>query len=156
LRLWSLQVLAATKYRSQAQDNQVRQIALEAPRGPILDSQGRPLVVNTVSNSVIVWPADLPKGDALNGEVWQLARVLSNKPRELKAMLAAGKNDGPIATTPVTLQVGVSSDQAAYIYEHISQFSGVEIKPTYLRYYNQEDLLAQTLGYVGRIDAAQY
>jgi penicillin-binding protein 2 len=156
LRLWSLQVLAATKYRSQAQDNQVRQIALEAPRGPILDSQGRPLVVNTVSNAVIVWPADLPKGDELNGEIWQLAKVLDKKPREIKAMLVAGKKSGPIATTPVALQVGISSDQAAYIYEHISQFDGVEIRPTYLRYYNQEDLLAQTLGYVGRIDAAQY
>ena len=155
LRLWSLQVLAATKYRSQAQDNQVRQIALEAPRGPILDSHGRRLVVNTVSNAVLVWPADLPKGKALNGELWQLAKVLDTKPRDIKAALAAHRNDGPIATTPVTLKVGISSDQAAYIYEHSAQFNGVEIKPTYLRYYNSEGLLAQTLGYVGRIDAGR-
>ena len=156
LRLWSLQVLAATKYRSQAQDNQIRQIALEAPRGPILDSKGRPLVVNTVSNAVVVWPADLPKGKALNGEIWQLAKVLDKKPREIQATLAAQEKAGPIATTPVTLQVGITSDQAAYIYEHSSQFTGVEIKPTYLRYYNSEGILAQTLGYVGRIDSEEY
>src|SRR5947207_902064 len=47
LRLWSLQVLAATKYRSQAQNNQIRTVAFAAPRGPILDSKGAPLVVNT-------------------------------------------------------------------------------------------------------------
>src|SRR5215510_12080274 len=46
LRLWSLQVLAATKYRSQAQNNQFRQVAFAAPRGPILDSKGTPIVVN--------------------------------------------------------------------------------------------------------------
>ncbi len=156
LRLWSLEVLAATKYRSQAQNNQVRQIALEAPRGPILDSRGRRLVVNTVSNAVLVWPADLPKGKALNGEIWQLAKVLQKRPREITAQLAAHKNDGPIATTPVTLQVGITSDQAAYIYEHSAQFTGVEIKPTYLRYYNSQGLLAQTLGYVGRITPDEY
>ena len=149
-------MLAATKYRSQAQNNQVRQIALEAPRGPILDSRGRRLVVNTVSNAVLVWPADLPKGKALNGEIWQLAKVLQKRPREITAQLAAHKNDGPIATTPVTLQVGITSDQAAYIYEHSAQFTGVEIKPTYLRYYNSQGLLAQTLGYVGRITPDEY
>ena len=56
----------------------------------------------------------------------------------------------------MTLQVGISSDQAAYIYEHSAQFNGVEIKPTYLRYYNSEGLLAQTLGYVGRITPDEY
>jgi penicillin-binding protein 2 len=156
LRLWSLQVLAATKYRSEAQSNQVRTISLDAPRGPILDSQGRVLVENRVSNAVVVWPADLPKGKALNSELWQLAKVLKTTPRHIKAVLRAHRNDGPPATTPVTLQVGISSYQAAYIYEHSDQVNGVEIRPTYLRFYNSEGLLAQTLGYVGRIDAAQY
>jgi penicillin-binding protein 2 len=156
LRLWSLQVLAATKYRSEAQNNQIRQVALEAPRGPILDSKGRRLVVNTVSNAVVAWPADLPKGKALTGEFWQLAKVLNTTPRHIRTMLEAQENKGPIATTPVTLQVGITADQAAYIYEHSAQFNGVEIKPTYLRYYNSQGLLAQTLGYVGRIDAQEY
>ncbi len=158
LRLWSLQVLAATKYRSQAQNNQIRQIALEAPRGPILDDQGRTLVENTVSNAVIVWPADLPrKAAARNGEIWQLAKVLGKKPSEIVAAIAAQEKSGPIATTPVTLEVGITTDQADYIYEHSAQLNGVEVKQTYLRYYNSPGgLLAQTLGYVGRIDAQQY
>jgi penicillin-binding protein 2 len=157
LRLWSLQVLAATKYRSEAQLNQVKTISLAAPRGPILDSKGRPLVGNTVSNSVLVWPADLPKGRAANAELWQLAKVLKTTPRHIRAVIRAHRNDGPIATTPVTLQVGISADQAAYIYERSAQFNAVEIKPSYLRYYNSPGgLLAQTLGYVGRIDKKQY
>jgi penicillin-binding protein 2 len=156
LRLWSLQVLAATKYRGEAQNNQVRTISLDAPRGPILDSQGRVLVENTVSNAVIVWPADLPKGRALDGELGQLGKVLGTTRNHIKAVLRAHRNDGPPATTPVTLQVGIRTVQADYIYEHASRFNGVEIRPTYLRYYNSEGLLAQTLGYVGRIDAVEY
>jgi penicillin-binding protein 2 len=156
LRLWSLQVLAATKYRAEANNNQIRTIPVEAPRGPILDSQGRPLVTNTVSNAIIVWRADLPSGRALESELWQIGKVLGTTPNHIEAMLRAHRNDGPIATTPVTLKVGITSDQAAYISEHSLQFNGVEIKPTYLRYYNSEGLLAQTLGYVGRINAQEY
>jgi len=157
LRLWSLQVLAATKYRSQAQNNQIRNVAFAAPRGPILDSQGRRLVVNTVSKAVEVWPADLP-ADAVarNGEIWQLAKVLGKRPAEIEATIRAHRNDGPIATTPVTLQVGISPDQEAYIEEHATQFNGVKIANTFLRYYNSEGLLAQTLGYVGRINPEQW
>jgi penicillin-binding protein 2 len=156
LRLWSLQVLAATKYRGEAQNNQIRTIPLEAARGPILDSYGRTLVENTVSNVVVVWPADLPGGRALDDELWQLGKVLGTTRAHIKAVLRAHRNDGPPATTPVTLQVGISSHQLDYISEHSSRFSGVEIRPTYLRTYNSEGLLAQTLGYVGRIDAQEY
>ena len=158
LRLWSLQVLAATKYRAQAQDNQIRAVPFAAPRGLILDSKGRRLVVNTVSKAVEVWPADLPKGKALNGELWQLAKVLGVRPAHIEAILKAHRNDGPIATTPVTLQVGITPEQEAYIAERSStgQFRGVKIKQTYLRYYNSQGLLAQTLGYVGRITPQEW
>jgi penicillin-binding protein 2 len=157
LRLWSLQVLAATKYRSQAQNNQIRNVAFAAPRGPIKDSKGRTLVTNTISQAVIVWPADLPKDKvSRNGEIWQLAKVLEVKPSQIKATIRAHRNDGPVATTPVTLQIGITPDQQAYIEEHSAQFNGVQIAQTYLRYYNSEGLLAQTLGYVGRIDAEQW
>ena len=151
LRLWSLQVLAATKYRSQAQNNQIRNVAFAAPRGPILDSQGRRLVVNTVSKAVEVWPADLPAGEvARNGEIWQLAKVLGKRPRRSRRRSGRTETTGRSRLTPVTLQVGISPDQEAYIEEHATQFNGVKIANTFLRYYNSEGLLAQTLGYVGR------
>src|SRR5690348_15872450 len=157
LRLWSLQVLAATKYRSQAQNNQIRTVAFAAPLGPILDIHGNTLVTNTVSKAVQVWPADLPKRKAAsNGELWQLAKVLGVRPAKIEATIAAHRNDGPVATTPVTLQVGIKPDQEAYIEEHSTQFGAVKITPTWLRYYNGVDLLAQTLGYVGRIDGKEW
>src|SRR3954465_6161590 len=53
-RLWYLQVLAAPTYRVQADVNRVRTIYTEAPRGRILDRQGRILVDNRVSDAVVV------------------------------------------------------------------------------------------------------
>src|SRR5207302_2896175 len=46
LRLWALQVLAGTKYVDQAQANSYRALPLPAPRGTILDRNGRLLVLN--------------------------------------------------------------------------------------------------------------
>ena len=61
LRLWALQVLSGDRYLSVANDNRVRTIRLEAPRGPIVDRNGHVLVGNVAGTRVELWPADLPK-----------------------------------------------------------------------------------------------
>ena len=61
LRLWALQVLAGTKYVAQAQANQYRILRVQAPRGPILDRNGKVLVTNAAATAVELWPANLPK-----------------------------------------------------------------------------------------------
>ena len=44
LRLWYLQVLSGDEYREQANDNRVREVRVQAPRGDILDRDGKVLV----------------------------------------------------------------------------------------------------------------
>ena len=61
LRLWALQVLSGEKYAQAANNNRLRTLRLEAPRGPIVDRHGRALVVNVPGTRVELWPADLPK-----------------------------------------------------------------------------------------------
>jgi len=61
LRLWALQVLSGDRYLSVANDNRVRTVRLEAPRGPIVDRNGHVLVGNVAGTRVELWPADLPK-----------------------------------------------------------------------------------------------
>ena len=43
-RLWFLQVLTGEDYVSQARENRVRKVRIEAPRGDIVDRNGRTLV----------------------------------------------------------------------------------------------------------------
>src|ERR1044072_1555937 len=43
-RLWFLQVLTGDDYVSQARDNRVRKIKIEAPRGNVVDRNGKTLV----------------------------------------------------------------------------------------------------------------
>jgi penicillin-binding protein 2 len=58
-RLWALQVLHSDHYVAQANQNDVRELALPAPRGEIVDSTGTVLVKNTSHVLAEVNPAGL-------------------------------------------------------------------------------------------------
>ena len=60
LRLWYVQVLSGDHYRNQANDNRIREIRVQAPRGDILDRNGKVLVANRTELAIQVTPQDLP------------------------------------------------------------------------------------------------
>jgi penicillin-binding protein 2 len=152
LRLWSLQILSPEKYQTAALENQLRLDRIEAPRGTIVDRNGRPLVRNVVSTAVVLWPANLPLGSGRDTEVRELAKILDAPFWRLRRQIRSHQND-PL--TPVTLKVAVSPEVIAYLEEHRSELPGVDLKQTYLRSYPAESLLAQVLGYVNEISAEQ-
>jgi penicillin-binding protein 2 len=151
LRLWSLQILSGAKYLAEAQNNQVRTVRLEAPRGPILDRHGNVLVTNVAGTAIEVWPDDLPK-QGRYALLKRLAQVLNTPLPPLLKKIEARKGD-PL--TPVTAQVAVHDAQVNYLYEHRSEFPGVQIRQTYLRSYHSQALAAHELGYTGEISPAQ-
>ena len=154
LRLWALQVLSGARYLAQANDNRVRTLRLEAPRGPILDRDGRVVVRNTAGTRVELWPSDLPKTwPAELNELRKLSYVTGVPTREIVAQL--GKHgDDPL--TPIVVQRGLKQQQIYYLLEHQDQFPGVRLGTSFLRQYPYQALAAQVLGYVGQISAGEY
>ena len=146
-RLWSLQVLSGTTYLDAAQNNQLRIVRVDAPRGPILDRNGRVIVSNVAGTSVQLWVSDLPK-QGRYALVRRLAAVLNLPPGELARKVDAQSAD-PL--TPITVKTSVDEHQVDYLYEHQAEFPGVKIAQTYLRDYTHRSLAAQILGYVGEI-----
>ena len=73
VRLWTMQVVQGSAYTAQADDNRVREVTLEAPRGRILDRNGRPLVTNRATKAVLVLPSASEDATLLN----RLSIVLS-------------------------------------------------------------------------------
>jgi penicillin-binding protein 2 len=59
-RLWFLQVLSGQDYVSQAAQNRVRKVRIEAPRGDIVDRNGTVLVKTRVAPVVQLLPSALP------------------------------------------------------------------------------------------------
>src|SRR4051794_5119028 len=154
LRLWALQVLSGDRYLVAANDNRVRTIRLDAPRGPVLDRFGRLLVKNVAGTRVELWPADLPKTwAAQRAELRSLATITG---ASVQDMLAQLKEHGKDPLTPIVVQRGLKQDQINYLYEHGREFPGVRMQDSFLRSYPYRSLAAQVLGYVGQISADEY
>jgi len=154
LRLWALQVLSGDKYLAAANDNRVRTLRLEAPRGYILDRNGRVLVSNVAGTRVELWPADLPKSwPVQRRELRALAMVTGVSVKEMLTDLNQHAGD-PL--TPIVVQRGLRRDQVFYLKEHAAEFPGVQLQTSFLRKYPYQSLAAQLLGYVGQISPEQY
>jgi penicillin-binding protein 2 len=150
-RLWSLQVLSGTQFLQAAQNNQLRLLREEAPRGPIKDRYGRVLVENASVTAVQIWPADLPDRGAY-AELRRLARILHVPLSDITSQIDKHRGD-PV--TPVTVKEFVKESEARYLLERQSEFPGMRITNTFVRRYPQGSLAAQLLGYVGEISEAQ-
>jgi penicillin-binding protein 2 len=154
LRLWALQVLSGDKYLAVANDNRVRTLRLEAPRGPVLDRNGHVLVENVPGTRVELWPADLPKNwPAQRSELRALSALTGVSLKEILGQMNRHAGD-PL--TPIVVQRGLRQDQIFYIREHGAQFPGVRLAHSYLRKYPYRALAAQVLGYVGQISPEEY
>jgi penicillin-binding protein 2 len=149
LRLWALQVLSGDRYLVAAQDNQVRTLRVEAPRGTILDRNGVPLVTNVAGTAVYLWPADMPKEGRYRmvKRLAEILRVEGGVPA-IAREIEERKGD-PV--TPVLLKTAVHPEQVMYLKEHKAEFPGVEVGDTLLRNYERKALGAQILGHVREI-----
>src|SRR3954463_5383518 len=74
-RLWFLQVLSGQDYVSQARENRVRKVRIEAPRGDIVDRNGVKLVTTRAAAVVQMLPTELP--DAVQKQADDYRNALS-------------------------------------------------------------------------------
>ncbi len=69
-RLWYLQVLSGDKYLAEARVNRVRELRIQAPRGKIVDRNGRVIVRNRQAVVVELDPAKLPDEEREAAAEW--------------------------------------------------------------------------------------
>ena len=144
-RLWYLQVLAGDRYGDLAEGNRVRQVVIEAPRGRILDRDGKVLVRNRAAWAVTVKPSELGDRPVVLG---RRARVLGTTRARLEARLA-DYTGSPLRGVPVAEDVPM--EQLFYLTEHAERFPGVAPEVLALREYPFATAAAHVLGYVGEI-----
>jgi penicillin-binding protein 2 len=84
-RLWFLQVLTGDEYVSQARDNRVRKVKIEAPRGNIIDRNGKPLVKTRAAPVVQILPNSIPDAERAVAETYRKALAASEGKRRAAA-----------------------------------------------------------------------
>jgi penicillin-binding protein 2 len=153
-RLWYLQVLSSDKYRAEARNNQQREIKVEAPRGEVVDRDGRVLVENRTGLAVKVTPDKLPRDRVKRRAVYRkLGRLLGVRSRRIER--AVRKQLKALPFSAATVKQDVSEPVVAYILERQEQFQGVTVERVFLRQYPHHTIGAHLFGTVGEVTREQ-
>lgn len=152
LRLWYLGVLSGDRYLAEAQNNQVREFTVQAPRGEIFDRQGRSLVQNRTALELQVKPTELPrKRRRRQAVIERVSDVAGMSVEKIRREIRRQTRDLP--ASPVTLRRDVPYELVYFLRENQVRFPGVSVEQVYVRRYPQETLAAHLLGYVREVDA---
>jgi len=153
-RLWYLEVLSSEAYLKEANANRVREFKIQAPRGEIVDRNGKVLVENRSALTLQVRPDKLPDNvPERNRQLRRLAEVANMRiekvRKEIKTQTAA------LPASPVSLQRDVKDELAYYVRERQDKFPGVTVQEVFVRKYPQGALAAHLLGYVNEVNEDQ-
>jgi penicillin-binding protein 2 len=146
---WHLQVLEGKTYQALADTNRTRVVSLAAPRGPLLDRNGKVLVENRPSLNIILNPDHV---EDLDRTVSRLARVLKMGEAPIREKIYAQKR---VRFEPVVVKADASLEDVAEVEAHRLELPEVEIAVVPLRSYPLAAAAAHTLGRVGEITEAQ-
>ncbi|MGH9165544.1 MAG: penicillin-binding protein 2 [Acidimicrobiales bacterium] len=147
-RLWYLQVIDTDNLQALATQNQRRVVYEAAPRGRILDRQGRPLVENRMSEVITVQRQEVADRPEVLGRLAALVGI--SRPELLRRMADLRYS----RYRPVPVAEDVREETVVYLREHAADFPGVEAKAVAERSYptGPVALGAHVLGYVGEIN----
>lgn len=147
-RLWSMQLVSSEEYAEQAESNRRSTIYTQAPRGRILDRNGREIVGNRSSLTVVADAGVID--DAV--EVQLLANLIGMPAQAVRRKLQ-DTTEG--AQAPRVVSVDVSRRVVAFIGEHPEAFEGVSVEQRTQRSYPFGSLAAHVVGYTGTVTTEQ-
>ncbi len=147
-RLWSMQLVSSEEYLEQAESNRTSTVYTQAPRGRILDRNGREIVGNRSSLTVVA------SSDLLDDEVeMHLLANLVGMPLQAVRRKIQDTTEGQQSLR--TVSVDVSRRVVAFIGEHPEIFPGVDVQERTQRSYPHGSLAAHIVGYTGTVTAEQ-
>ncbi len=154
IRLYFLQVVQGERYEALASGNRIREVALEAQRGYVLDRNGVKMVVNRLALSIAVVPDDYKKVEDREEKVAELAAILDMEPESITGKLRAG--DVP-QHEPVLIKKDIDPEVWFYLIERKQDFPWVQMQELPVRDYpeGEETRAAHVLGYLGEISREQ-
>ena len=147
---WKLQVVQSGHFADLAERNRIRSIPIIAPRGAMLDREGRVLVDSYPSFSILLLRDD-PK--ALQSGLSQIEEGLGISHDDLQQQLEAARN-GP-KFQPIVIKPAASRADIAFVESHRADLPVLELMMVQRRRYAHGEMLANTIGYVGEVSAQQ-
>ncbi len=143
---WFTQIVKGDYYRELAENNRLRKLPIQAPRGLIYDRHGRLLVENIPSYNLML---DRSHSTRLARSLHFAARVLERPVPALQAVLA--RYQGIPDFKPVLLAENLTLAQVAKFGVEGLEYPEFEVEVQHLRLYRHGEQTAHVLGYLGEV-----
>ena len=150
LGFWKLQVIDSDKYGQLAERNRVRSIPIIAPRGRMLDRDGRVLVDNYPSFSVLLLRDD---PSALERNLPMIADGLGLSLDDIKEQL--NSTEKLPRFQPIVIKPEATPADVAFIESHRADVPILEMLMVQRRRYLPGGFMAHASGYVGEVSEKQ-
>ena len=150
LGFWKLQVIDSDKYGQLAERNRVRSIPIIAPRGRMLDRDGRVLVDNYPSFSVLLLRDD---SAAVDKNLPAIADGLGLSLDDLKEQLNNTINLPKFQ--PIVIKPEATPADVAFIESHRADVPLLEMLMVHRRRYLPDGFMSHASGYVGEVSEQQ-
>ncbi len=144
---WRLQIGQHHQYLDQAERNRIRNLPIIAPRGRILDREGRVLVDNFPAFSVLLLRES---ASALTpARMEGIARGLRLDPTELQRLVE--RTARLPRFQPVLLKQAATLEDIAFVESHRVEYPELDLIQVQQRFYLKHMVGASMLGYVGEV-----
>src|SRR5216683_2412494 len=144
--LWRLQVVSSEFYAALAEKNKTREVPILAPRGKILDREGREIVTNYPSFTALLL-RDSTRDLTVDADL--IAQGLHLDPREVRERLR--KFAGTPQYQPIYLKEDITQDELAFIKAHRNELPELDTIMAHRRLYPRNGFMAHLIGYVGEV-----
>ncbi len=148
LRLWWLQIYQGEQLDEKAQSRCLRAIVMRAPRGQILDRNGKVLATNQPSFTIALFPAEFSTDGSDPEKICRIIgipkTVLDNAVNKIRA------NKVPLFE-PIRLVVGADFSTVTKVFERSWELPGIIVLEEPCRLYPYGKIAAHVLGHVGAV-----
>ena len=144
--LWRLQVVQSDMYASLAEKNRVRNVPILAPRGKILDREGRIIVDNYPSFTALLL-RDSSRDLLADADL--ISQGLHLDPKETRDRIRHFASMPQYQ--PIFLKDDITPDELAFVEAHRNELPELDTIVAHRRLYPRNGFMAHLIGYVGEV-----
>lgn len=144
--LWRLQVMQSDLYASLAEKNRIRKVDILAPRGKILDREGRIIVDNYPSFTALLLR---DSARDLMADADLIAQGLHVDAKDVRDRIR--RFSSAPQYQPIYLKDDITPDELSFIESHKNELPELDTIMAHRRLYPKNGFMAHLIGYVGEV-----